>query len=296
MPKNIALLTMSLNIGGAETHIFELACELARRGNTVTVFSAGGVYADKLINNGVSHIIAPLNKKDPVSLYRSYKILCDFVKKIHPDVIHSHTRISNYTANIVCKQFGIPLVTTVHFNFKTGFFQKMFSKWGNRAIAVSEDLKTYAADSYGYPREHISVTVNGINLNTFCKRDDTKLKKQLGIKDNQKVLLCVSRLDEVAGDHVFHVLNMAERIYKNNPECRIVIVGSGTRYNEFVKKADGINAVTAKDFIQLVGPQTDIFRFCNIADLFVGISRAALEAMASLVPTELKGNSCYICL
>ncbi len=294
MPKNIALLTMSLNIGGAETHIYELACELARSGNNVTVFSAGGVYADKLIQNGVNHVVAPLNKKDPVSLYNSYRILCDFVKKNRPDVIHSHTRISNYTANIVCKQFGIPLVTTVHFNFKTGFFQRIFSKWGNRAIAVSEDLKTYAANSYGYPLENISVTVNGINLNTFCKRDDPELKKQLGIEPDKKVVLCVSRLDEVAGDHVYRVLCMAERIYENNPDCRIVIVGGGTRYNEFIKKAEGINAATTKDFIRLVGPQTDIYRFCNIADLFIGISRAALEAMACRVPTILLGNSGYI--
>lgn len=294
MPKNIALLTMSLNIGGAETHIFELACELARCGNDVTVFSAGGVYADKLIQNGVKHVIAPLNKKDPVSLYLSYRILRNFVKKNRPDVIHSHTRISNYTANIICKQFGIPLVTTVHFNFKTGFFQKIFSKWGNRAIAVSEDLKTYAAESYGYPREHISVTVNGINLNTFCKRDNPELKAQLGISDNEKVVLCVSRLDEVAGDHVYRVLCMAESIYKNDPDCRIVIVGGGTRYNEFTKKAEGINKKTTDNFIRLVGPQTDIFRFCNIADLFIGISRAALEAMACRVPTILLGNSGYI--
>ncbi len=294
MPKKIALLTMSLNIGGAETHIFELACELARIGNDVTVFSAGGVYADKLIENGVRHILTPLNKKDPISLFSSYKILCDYVKEHHPDVIHSHTRISNYTANVVCKRFGIPLVTTVHFNFSTGFLQRKFSKWGDRAIAVSEDLKVYASKNYNYPSEHISVTVNGINLNTFCKRDNPEFKKQLGIEENQKVVLCVSRLDEVAGDHVYRVLCMAEKIYKNNPESRIVIVGGGTRYDEFVQKANAINAATTKDFVRLVGPQTDIYRFCNIADLFIGISRSALEAMACRVPTILLGNSGYI--
>ncbi len=294
MPKNIALLTMSLNIGGAETHIFELACELARQGNNVTVFSAGGVYADKLIQNGVSHVVAPLNKKDPISLINSYKILCDFVKKNRPDVIHSHTRISNYTANIVCKRFGIPFVTTVHGVFKLGFFHKLFSKWGDRAIAVSEDLKAYTADNYNFPRGHISVTVNGINLDTFCKRSDPELKAQLGIAENEKVLLCVSRLDDTACDHIYNLMSMGDSIYKNDPDCRIVIVGSGERYDELCKLANEVNARTKKDFILLVGAQTDIHRFCNIADLFVGLSRSALEAMACRVPTILFGNFGYI--
>ena len=68
MQKNVAILTMSLNIGGAETHIYELACAIAAKGHNVTVFSAGGVYADKLKEQGISHIEAPLNSKSPKSL------------------------------------------------------------------------------------------------------------------------------------------------------------------------------------------------------------------------------------
>ena len=291
---NIALLTMSLNIGGAETHIFELALELKNRGNNVTVFSAGGVYANKLVQNGIPHITAPLNKKDPASLLKSYRLISDYVKNNSPCVIHSHTRISNFVSNLVCKKYNVPFVTTVHFNFSTAYFERKFSRWGDRAIAVSNDLKEYTANSYDYDRDKISVTVNGINLNTFCKQDNSELKAELGLAPDSKVILCVSRLDEVAGDHVYSVLNMSEQIYKNNPESNIVIVGGGTRYNEFLEFANKINKATKDKFIQLVGPKTDIYKFCNIADLFIGISRAALEAMACKVPTILLGNSGYI--
>ncbi len=291
---NIALLTMSLNIGGAETHIFELALELKSRGNNVTVFSAGGVWADKLKQSGIEHVTAPLNKKDPTSLLKSYKLISDYVKNNSPCVIHSHTRISNFVSNLVCKKYNVPFVTTVHFNFSTKFFERKLSRWGNRAIAVSNDLKEYTANSYGYESDKISVTVNGINLNTFCKRENPELKAELGIAPDSKVILCVSRLDEVAGDHVLRVLQMSEQIYKQNPNTNIVIVGNGTRFDEFLKLANSVNAVTKDGFIKLVGPQTDIYRFCNIADLFIGISRAALEAMACKVPTILLGNSGYI--
>lgn len=294
MHKNILILTMSLNIGGAETHIFELANALSRCGNNVTVFSAGGVYAEKLELNGITHITAPLNKKDPVSLLKSFNIVKNYVKDHRPCVIHSHTRISNFTAYAVAKIYNIPFVSTVHFNFSTGFLQRKLTHWGNRALAVSEDLKEYAIKEYGYDRDKISVTVNGINLETFCKKRLPQFKSELGIQENSKVILCVSRLDEIAGDHVKHVLDMSLQIFRDTPDCNIVIVGSGTRFDEFKKLADSVNAQTKDNFIIMTGAQTDIYRFCNIADLFIGISRSALEAMACEVPVILLGNSGYL--
>ena len=44
----ILMVTMAMNIGGAETHILELTKELSLRGHDVTVASFGGVYADEL--------------------------------------------------------------------------------------------------------------------------------------------------------------------------------------------------------------------------------------------------------
>ena len=44
----ILMATMKMEIGGAETHILELAKELAAQGVDVTVVSAGGVYAKEL--------------------------------------------------------------------------------------------------------------------------------------------------------------------------------------------------------------------------------------------------------
>ena len=37
---NILMVTMKMEIGGAETHILELAREMVRRGDTVTLASA----------------------------------------------------------------------------------------------------------------------------------------------------------------------------------------------------------------------------------------------------------------
>ena len=58
---NILLSLQQLTIGGAETHVVELAKELKRRGYNVVVTSKGGVYEKELAAAGIKHYYVPLN-------------------------------------------------------------------------------------------------------------------------------------------------------------------------------------------------------------------------------------------
>ena len=62
---NILLSLMQLNIGGAETHVVELAKELKRKGFNVIVTSNGGVYVKELEDAGIKHYAVPLQNKNP---------------------------------------------------------------------------------------------------------------------------------------------------------------------------------------------------------------------------------------
>ncbi len=296
MSKNIVILTMGLNIGGAETHIVELAGALRAKGHKVTVFSNGGPFTEQLEKSGVAHISAPMNNKRLSSLIHSYRTLLRFCKneKQKVSVIHSHTRITNFIANLVCKKLDIPMVTTVHFNFKLNFWTKMFSRWGIRSLAVSEDLRKYVADGYGIDPNKVRITVNGINLNTFSKQTNPSLRAQYGLNEDNKVVLCVSRIDTGACENVFHFLESAEEIYQSVPQARIVIVGNGNRYAELEKLAQTINANTCENYIQLAGAKTNIADYLHMADAFAGVSRSALEAMACKLPTIIIGNQGYL--
>ena len=294
MSKHIAMLCMSLNIGGAETHIFELSKQLRKEGNTVTVFSNGGVYEEALTKTGVRHVSAPLHCKNLSALRKSYKILLKEFSENRPSVVHSHTRISNFIGKLVCKKLKIPMVTTVHFNFRSSFFFRLFSDWGSRALAVSEDLKNYVVDNYGYNPDHVTLTVNGIDMERFCAHDESDFRTSLGIEPNHKMILLVSRLDKEASIHVSRFLQIAPEICKRNPNTRIVIVGDGTCFEEFKAKADEINEKCGTEHILLQGAKTTLEQYTAAADLFVGISRSALEAMSAGLPTVLLGNLGYL--
>ncbi len=285
---------MSLNIGGAETHIYELARGLKAKGHEVTVFSNGGVYADALEEAGIRHVRTPLHTKTLKALRTSYRILKKEFKTHRPSVVHSHTRISNFIAGLVCKRMGIPLVTTVHFNFKVDFFSRLFSNWGCRALAVSEDLKKYLVDHYRFDPNHVDLTVNGIDMERFSKKELPDFRTSLGIAPEQKMILMVSRLDKEASIHVSNFLRIAPEIYKQEPNTRVVIVGDGKLFPTFTEQVNGINRSCGTDFILLQGARTNIEQYTAVADLFIGISRSALEAMSSSVPTILLGNLGYL--
>ncbi len=294
MGKRIAILCMSLNIGGAETHIYELARGLTAKGHQVTVFSNGGVYAGALEKAGIRHVRTPLHTKSPSAMWKAYRILMREFKKCRPSVVHSHTRISNFVAGLVCKKLDIPMVTTVHFNFKVDFFSRKFSNWGCYALSVSEDLKKYLVDNYRYNPDHVSLTVNGIDMERFSKKELPEFRASLGLEPEQKMILLVSRLDKEASIHVANFLRIAPEIYQKAPDTRVVIVGDGTLFPSFVQRADEINRQCGTDFILLQGAKTNIEQYTAVADLFVGISRSALEAMSSSVPTVLMGNLGYL--
>lgn len=111
---------MGLGIGGAETHIVELAKELRRRGNDVAVASAGGVYVPEIEAAGIRHYCVPMNRRDAGLMARSLLLLDGVIRREKPDVVHAHARIPAFLCGLLKKTRRFPFVTTAHWVFDTG--------------------------------------------------------------------------------------------------------------------------------------------------------------------------------
>ena len=60
----ILMATMGLDIGGAETHIVELAKELKAEGHDIAIASNGGVYVPEIKAAGIRHYSVPMHKRE----------------------------------------------------------------------------------------------------------------------------------------------------------------------------------------------------------------------------------------
>lgn len=115
----ILMATMGLDIGGAETHIVELAKELKAEGHDVAIASNGGVYVPEIKAAGIRHYSVPMHRRNVRYMRRSRKLLKEIIQKEKPDVVHAHARIPAFLCGTLHATMHFPFVTTAHWVFET---------------------------------------------------------------------------------------------------------------------------------------------------------------------------------
>lgn len=292
---SILMALMGLEIGGAETHVVELAKQLHKEGFRIVVASNGGVYVKELEEAGIRHYKVPMNKRNLINLRKSYYLLQEIIKKEKIDIVHSHARIPSFLCGLLHKKMKFPFVTSAHWVFYTGMGLKYLTNWGQKTVAVSDDIKAYLMDNYGVKAHDIFVTINGIDTDKFSPQVDCRVQKQeFSIAEEDNVVVYVSRMDEDRALVARQLIEIAPQLAKDIKRLRLVIVGGGNVFEKLSQMAVEANKKIGYDCIVMTGGRTDINRLVAMGKVFVGVSRAALEAMAGQKPVIIAGNEGYI--
>lgn len=291
----VLMATMQLDIGGAETHIVELSKALAKRGIEITVASNGGAYEKELAEAGIEHVKIPFHSKNPKCIINAYKMLKKLIFEKKFDVVHAHARIPAFLCHLLHRRYHFRFVTTAHWVFNTRFPYNLLTRWGERSLAVSDDIKAYLTDNYGIEPENIRVTINGINLEKFSADTDySEMAKEFSFADGAARIVYVSRMDEDRSLAAHKLIEAAPELADKIENLEIVIVGGGNDFEQIKAEADEANARIGRRVIITTGSRTDINKFTAAGDIFIGVSRAALEAMACGKPSIIAGNEGYI--
>ncbi|NLK64413.1 MAG: glycosyltransferase family 4 protein [Tissierellia bacterium] len=265
---------MGLDIGGAETHVIELSIELQERGYRVIVASNGGVYEEKLKEAGVETVNVPLHTKNPIAVFKSLKILNDLIKKEKIKLVHGHARIPAFLLSLLQKRRGFNMITTAHGTFRVNFLLKHITKWGDRVFVVSEDIRNYIKNNYEISEDRIYSTINGINLNKFKPSNNNE----------SSGILHISRLE----DDTSLIAEKLIEYGRANENIEITIVGDGSELSNLKRQAKGLKNVV------FAGKVSNVEKYLDKAEIFLGISRAALEAMCYNLPVILAGDYGYM--
>ena len=276
----ILILTDGMGIGGAETHILTLIRELTLQSHEITLISSGGEYDSILKSEGVRTIFAPTAKRNPIALLRSKKIIKKEMDRC--DIVHAHTRFTAFLAtHIRGRRSYPPIVTTAHLNFRKFPYGRLTS-WGDATLAVSDDIRQHLINIYKIPKERIILTKNGIDTSEFTDRRKPK-----------KIIMHTSRLDAGRARTAELLIENAQKIFDEFPDYFIIIIGDGNRFQSLKRKSDSVNIALGRQGIIMLGKRSDINVLLSYARIFVGVSRAALEAMAKGIPTVISGDEGY---
>lgn len=291
----ILMVLMGLDIGGAETHVVELSKELARRDNDIVVASNGGVFTAELEEAGIRHICLPLNSRNIRKMAVSYLGLKKLLKSEEFDLVHAHARIPAFICGLLHRKLKFRFITSAHWVFKTGPILNLMTNWGERTIAVSEDIKSYLVQNYGVVQNHITVTINGIDTEKFSP--DTKvgsIAEEFNLTEDRTRAVYVSRMDKDRSAVAINLIEITPMLYEKYPDFELVIVGGGNDFDRISAEAEKCNNLLGKRVVIVTGGRCDINKFVSASDVFIGVSRAALEAMSAAKPVVIAGNEGYI--
>lgn len=282
---NILMLSMSMGAGGAETHVLTLARALVRAGHSVTVASAGGMLTAGLAEGGVAHVTLPLASRSPVALARAVGGIIRLCRRESFDVIHAHGRIPALAAHAARRLSPRvpPCAVTVHGVYSPHAPGARLSKWGERTMAVSEDIADYTAATYGFDRGRIAVIPNGVDIP----------EKAADVRRAGLDIVTSGRLD---GDSSAAALMLTEvfpavcREFESERPT-LTIIGGGTLEREIRARAERVNREVGRAAVVCTGAVPDAAAEAAKHGIFAGSSRAAIEAMAAGMPVLLCGNA-----
>ncbi len=283
----VLLLAERMGVGGMETHIESLARGLVRLGVDVTVLSAGGETADRLAADGIRQIHLPLTTRNPIKLLLLRRRLRSLVRREQYDILHAHARFPALLMRGMEKRCNCREIVTMHAKFAMSPLLRRICHWGSYTVTVSEDLRRHLIETCGVCAEQVRVIANGVDLHRFSP-------PPIPPRHAEPHILFSSRLDEDCALGAELLCRIAPALAEAYPQARIGILGGGTAKERIGALAEAVNQQLGYALITLYGNCADPLPLLQETDIFVGVSRAAMEGAACGAAVILCGNEGYL--
>ena len=300
MPNNsVHFVIATLNRGGAEHQLVQVASGLKNRGWRVSVTSllSSTPLAAPLELSGipVNHLGMRRGIADPRAIFR----LAATLRRLGPDLVHSHMVHANLLARatrLICPMTA--LICTVQNIDEEGRGRELAYRLTDRLADVTTIICRAAGDRYvrigAVPREKLRVLPNGVDVVLFSPdtalRNATRRALELG---GNFVWLAIGRLD-VQKDYGAMLRAFA---LLNHPGSVLLIAGEGPLRPPIESLARELNIAPR---VRFLGFRADTPALMNAADAYLmssaweGLPMALLEAAACALPavaTNVGGNA-----
>ncbi|WP_353172765.1 glycosyltransferase [Acinetobacter rudis] len=285
----ILFLITGLGGGGAERVVVDLADQMYMQGHQVKIAYLKGNVVLKPEHDAIELIYLGLESlTSSLTAFRRYHTL---LNRFSPDVVHAHMVHANIFARLsrIFKPIN-KLICTAHSNNEGGKLRMLAYRYTHSWADVTTNVSMAAAENFEHlgavPVGEILTVYNGIDLQKFKYRPDlnSKLREQLSVMPEQKIILAVGRLHE-AKDYPnlirsFHTL---KSIVEGAQLPKLFIAGDGEQHKALLQL---IEDYQLQQDIHLLGRRDDIEQLMSVADYFVlsssfeGFGLVVAEAMA----------------
>jgi glycosyltransferase involved in cell wall biosynthesis len=273
---------------GGEQQVAYLAEELRGQGVAqLVVCAAGSPMQAWCAKAGIDHRVLGFRASfDPLNAKR----LSRMARSWGAQLVHAHDS-HGHTAAVLANAFfgmGLPLVVSrrVDFPISSGFSARW--KYGHgsvkRILCVSAAIKAMTAKGLQHP-EVLRTVHSGIDPARFAHGADGRLHQELGLAPGTPIVGNVAAL--APHKDLFTFIRMAERIHRQLPDVRFVLIGEGELRAKLEEDtaAHGLGGILhftgfRKDVDRLL-PELDVMAMTSRTE---GLGTSILDAFAARVP------------
>jgi glycosyltransferase involved in cell wall biosynthesis len=236
---SVVILARSLETGGMQRQLVELARRLPAEGHPVQVvlfYGGNPVMEGELTDAGIP--LTVLGKRSRWDLLRFAFTLAARVREMEPEVVYSFLTVPNLTAALLRPFWRSALIVWGVRDSNADFRNYSKALWlsflASRGLARRADrivFNSHAGRSHylraGYPRDRAVVVPNGIDTQRFRRDEQARavLRRSWGVTDSQQLVGVVARLDPMKGHVTF--LEAAAHVKAQHADVRFVCVGPG---------------------------------------------------------------------
>lgn len=288
---NILTIITSSDIGGAQIHVKDLAVELKRLGNQITILvgSEDPEFPQMLEDLNIPyHIVNNLIRSiNPIKDFKAYKEIRQIIKEVKPDLLTLHSSKAGILGRIVAYFEKIPSTFTIHgwvftdsTNKQKQAVYKLIEKAGallpTHLIAVSKYDGKIGVQQKICKHKKLTVIQNGmpdIEPHLMSKPESETPK-----------LIMIARFSHPK-DHIILIEALAE--LKELPWELNLVGGDG---GLLAKTKNSINNHNLEDRVNILGYRNDIDELIAESQIFIlsskkeGLPLAIIEAMRAKLP------------
>jgi D-inositol-3-phosphate glycosyltransferase len=238
--------------GGLNVYVRELARELAERGHHVDVFTrridvdAPAVIPIARGETGSARLVhidaGPPQYLDKDALPPYIDEFAEGVaafaagEGVPYDVLHSHYWLSGVAGAALRRRWGVPHISMFHTLGEVKSRSRMtelepaaridaertIAHEADRIVVASRDEQELLVRHYGASVDRIAVVPCGVNLDLFQPVEKEDARRELGLHDDDRILLFVGRIEPLKGVDI--LLGAAAQVAAE-PDCFVLIIG-----------------------------------------------------------------------
>ena len=244
----------------------------------------------------VPHLVRPVG---PANDCRAFVCLWRLIRKIRPDIVHTHSSKAGFVGRLAARMAGVPrIVYTPHGHVFQGYFsasvtrsfiamERLAARWTDRIITLTDaEAQQHLALMIGRPTQFVTIP-SGIDLDAVVAATPVRLAL------DGPVIGTVARLVPIKGHQ--YLVDAAPEILTRCPTARFVFVGEGESRRVLEER---VRTLGLEDRVLFTGYREDVPSLLAGMDLVVlpslneGMGRVLVMAMAlgkPIVATRVGG-------